>query len=264
VNRPTPSPLLPYEAQLATPAGRARELVRRLLALTARPGDTLLRVATDEPVIALTFDDGPDPVETPAVVEVLERHGARGTFFMVGERAAAQPALVARVATAGHAVANHSWDHPSFRRIDRSARGEQLRRGAAALAPFGVPLFRPPFGEQSVASLRDARRAGMQVVAWDVVAEDWRDAPADYLVGRVLRRLRRGSIVVFHDSLYVSQEPRYRDRAPMRAALDELLGRLAPTFRFVTLPELLALGRPVWGHHFHRVPPGVHATLSHS
>ncbi|HEV8630571.1 MAG TPA: polysaccharide deacetylase family protein [Thermoanaerobaculia bacterium] len=254
---------LPYEAELATPVGRAKELVKRALALTARPGDTLLRVATREPAIALTFDDGPDPVETPAVLELLERHGARGTFFMVGERAAAHPGLLSRVAAGGHAVANHSWDHPSFRRIGSAARAEQLRRGAAALAPYGVPLFRPPFGEQSVASLRDARRAGMQVVAWDVVAEDWRDAPAERVVERVLRRLRRGSIVVFHDALYVTEDPRYRDRAPMRQALDELLAQLSPAFRFVTIPELLALGRPVWGHHYHRLPASFHAGLAH-
>ena len=254
--------LLPYELQLRKPAERAKELVKRLIAATARPLGTLIRVATDEPAIALTFDDGPDPEATPRVLDILAAHGARATFFMVGRRAEAHPDVVARAASGGHALANHSWDHASFVRFDRGSREEQLRRTAAALGPRGVPLFRPPFGEQNLNSLRDARRAGFQVVAWDVVSEDWRDYPADHLVERTMRRLRRGSIVVFHDSLYVTENASYRDRAPMREALASLLTRLSPTHRFVTIPELLRLGRPVYWHHYHRLPAAFHERLS--
>jgi len=254
--------LLPYEVQLRKPAERAKELVKRLIAATARPLGTVMRVATGESAIALTFDDGPDPEETPRVLDLLAAHGAHAMFFMVGRRAEAHPSLVDRAVAEGHAIANHSWDHASFVRLDHNARLEQLRRTAAALGPRGVPLFRPPFGEQSLASLRDARRAGFQVVAWDVVSEDWRDHLADYLVERTMRRLRRGSIVVFHDSLYVTENPSYRDRAPMRAALGTLLARLSPAYRFVTVPELLALGRPVYWHHYHRLPASFHRRLS--
>jgi len=255
-------PLLPYELQLRRPAERAKGIVKRLLAASARPLGTLIRVATDQPAIALTFDDGPDPEETPRVLDLLATHDARATFFMVGRRAEAHPDLVARAAAEGHALANHSWDHASFIRLDRDARREQLRRTAAVLAPHGVPLFRPPFGEQNLGSLRDARRAGFQVVAWDVVSEDWRDYPAAHLVERTMRRLRRGSIVVFHDSLYVTENPGYRDRQPMREALATLLARLSPTHRFVTVPELVRLGRPVYWHHYHRLPASFHLRLS--
>jgi peptidoglycan/xylan/chitin deacetylase (PgdA/CDA1 family) len=251
---PAPAPVLPYEAQLATPAGRARELARRLVAATARPFGTLVRVATRQPAVALTFDDGPHPLDTPPVLALLERHGARGTFFMVGTSAARHPELVARVTAGGHAVANHSWDHPSFLRIDAPERAEQLHRCAEALGPHAAPLFRPPFGDQGIASLYSVRRAGLVPVAWDVVAEDWSDAPADHLLGRILRRLRRGSIVVFHDTLHVTDDERFRDRAPMREALARLLERLSPGVRFVTIPELMRLGRPVWWHHYHRLP----------
>lgn len=261
------SSLLPYEAELRKPAGRAKEIVKRLLSVSARPLGTLIRVATDEPAIALTFDDGPDPEETPRVLDLLALYGARATFFMVGNRVEAHPELVAGIAAAGHAVANHSWDHSSFLRIDGAARREQLHRAAAALGSHaatrqGRPLFRPPFGEQSPASLRDVRRAGFEVVTWDVVPEDWRDDPADMLVARTMRRLRRGSIVLFHDSLYVTEDARYRDRAPMREALATLLARLAPTYRFVTVPELLLLGRPVSAHHYHRLPAELHQRMT--
>jgi len=99
-------------------------------------------------------------------------------------------------------------------------------------------------------------------VTFDVVAEDWRDDPAAALVSRVMRRLRRGSIVVFHDTLYTATDPRYRDRGPLLAALDELLGRLAGDFRFITVPELLLLGRPVLWHHYHRLPDSYRRQLA--
>src|ERR1044072_7792514 len=253
--------LLPYERQLRKPAERAKESVKRILSVTARPFGTIIRVATEQPTIALTFDDGPDPEETPRVLDLLANHDARATFFMVGRRAEAPPDVVARAASEGHAIANHSWDHVSFVRLGREARHPQLHRPAAALAPRGVPLFRPPFGEQNVASLRDAHRAGFQVVAWDVVSEDWRDYPPDHLVERTLRRRRRGGIVVFHDSLYVTEHPSYPDRGPTREALATLLARLAPTHRFVTVPELIELGRPVYWHHYHRLPAAFHQRL---
>jgi len=251
------TPSLPYEAELASGAPRAKERVKGLISWSTLPLGSLIRVATREPAIALTFDDGPDPRETPRVLDVLERHGARGTFFQVGKSVERYPEVVARAAAAGHALANHSWDHPSFRQIQGRYRRAQIRWCGEALAPHGgTRLFRPPFGEQSLASRLDALRCGYRVVCWDVVAEDWRDDPADVLVARVMRRLRRGSIVLFHDTLYRTDAERYRDRAPMQEALEILLGRLAGSFRFVTVPELLRLGRPVRWPIYHRLPVG--------
>jgi peptidoglycan/xylan/chitin deacetylase (PgdA/CDA1 family) len=255
-------PRLPYEIEIAAGAPRAREAVKRLIGWSSVPVGSLIRVATAEPAIALTFDDGPDQEETPRVLEILERHGARGTFFMVGKSVERHPEVAARAAAGGHALANHSWDHPSFRQIQGGYRRAQIRWCAEALAPHGgTRLFRPPFGEQSPASRLDTLRSGHRVVAWDVVAEDWRADPAELLVQRVMRRLRRGSIVLFHDTLYTTEDARYRDRAPMRQALEILLGRLAGDYRFVTVPELLRLGRPVCWPMFHRLPIDFHRKL---
>lgn len=269
VAEPSRSPdsllLLPYEASLQAPLPQAKELVKTAISLGTWPVGSLVRVATREPAIALTFDDGPDPEETPRVLEVLERHGARGTFFLVGKRVAQHPEVVARTVAGGHAVANHSWDHPSFRLIDGTARRSQIGRCAEALLshlPPGAPLlFRPPYGEQGLGARLDVARSGHEVVAWDVVAEDWRDDPAEALLARVMRRLRRGSVVLFHDSLYATEEERYRDRTPVCQALEILLTRLSPTHRFVTVPELLKLGRPVRWPIFHRLPRGYHRRL---
>ena len=249
---PPPSDLLPYERSLSAGAvPRLKELVKGVLSASALPLGSLIRVATEESAIALTFDDGPHPDDTPALLDVLERHGARGTFFMVGRSARRWPELVKRVAEGGHAIGNHTLDHLSMPLLTGPYRRKQIEWCDEALAPYGARLFRPPYGEQMPGSRLDALRTGHQVVFWDVVAEDWRDDPADVLLARIYRRLRRGSIVLLHDTLYTTVEETWRDRAPMRAAVEQLLIDLKDRYRFVTVPELLKLGRPYRWHKYH-------------
>src|SRR5436305_12976631 len=109
------STLLPYEAELASGAPRAKEAVKGLISWSTLPLGSLIRVATREPAIALTFDDGPDPQETPRVLDILERHGARGTLFQVGKSVERHPEIADRAAAAGHALANPAWAHPPSR-----------------------------------------------------------------------------------------------------------------------------------------------------
>lgn len=242
---------LPYEIELCSGNGpRVKELVKGALSASALPLGSVIRVATDDPVIALTFDDGPHPEDTPPLLELLERHGARATFFMVGKSARRWPDLVKRVAEGGHAVANHTWDHLSMPLLSGRYRRSQIEWCAEALAPHGTPLFRPPYGEQSLGSRLDVLRAGHDVICWDVIAEDWRDDPPEALLTRIYRRLRRGSIVLLHDTLYTAPEEGWRDRAPMRAAVEQLLVDLKDRFWFVTVPELLKLGRPFRWHWY--------------
>ena len=182
-------------------SSRRRASARRswssaLLAASARPLGTIVRVATAEPALALTFDDGPDPDETPRVLDLLAAHGARATFFMVGKRAVAPP-------RAGRArrrrrpcdrqplLGPHLVPPPRRRRPPRAAaaHGRRSRRRTRRRSSA-----RP---SASRTCLRSSTRTapGYQVVGWDVVPEDWRDDPAALLVARTLRRLRRGSIV---------------------------------------------------------------------
>jgi peptidoglycan/xylan/chitin deacetylase (PgdA/CDA1 family) len=245
---------------MADPAW-AKQLAKRLIAESAVVLGSTVGVWTRERVVALTFDDGPDPDDTPPVLDLLARHGAHATFFVVGRRARQWPELLGRMAREGHAVGNHSWDHASFRLLNRRARRAQLRWAEEAIAPHGTRLFRPPYGEQSLASRLDALAAGQRVVTFEVVAEDWRDDPAAVLVERVTRRLRPGSIVVFHDTLFHATEERYRDRAPTREAVATLLESLAGEYRFVTVPELLRLGRARRAHHYWKLPVEFHRDL---
>jgi peptidoglycan/xylan/chitin deacetylase (PgdA/CDA1 family) len=208
----------------------------------ARLFGTVVGVRTGVQAAALTFDDGPDPETTPALLELLARHGARATFFLIGKRAAKHPELVARLRAEGHAVGNHSWDHPSLPRLPASAVGDQLRRAAVAI---GGPLrmMRPPYGDQSLASYLAARRAGYEVVAWSVVGADWAADDGPTIAGRVLEGLHPGAIVLLHDTLASFGEDGFRDRGPMLAAVETVL-TARPDWRFVTVPELQALGAP--------------------
>jgi peptidoglycan/xylan/chitin deacetylase (PgdA/CDA1 family) len=229
---------------------RAKSVIKSMLAASARIGGTITHVATRQPLAALTFDDGPNPEATPHLLDLLAAHGARATFFMVGEAAVRHSEIVARAVSEGHAVANHSWDHPSFPLLSSSERRRQIERCAAALGPRGERLFRPPWGHQSVGSRWDAARAGHAVVAWSAMAEDWLDDPADVLAARVRPGLAPGAIVLLHDALYRTIAERYRDRAPMLAAVDALLREFAARLRFVTVPELLRAGRPRKWHWY--------------
>ena len=229
-----------------------RRLARRLLTASAALTGTVTSVVTRERAAALTFDDGPDPEDTPRLCELLEAHGARGTFFMVGRSAARWPDVVARVAAGGHAIGNHSWDHPSFRLVRGRYRRAQIRWCREALGEHDAGLFRPPYGHQSVASQVETRLLGYRTVAWSVMAEDWLDDPPEKLVERVEDGLAPGAIVLFHDVLWTAIEERHRDRGPTLAAVERLLERHAGSWRFVTVPELLALGRPRREHWYKR------------
>jgi peptidoglycan/xylan/chitin deacetylase (PgdA/CDA1 family) len=216
---------------------------------------TITHVSTQSQAAALTFDDGPHPEFTPRLLDILERYQAHATFFMLGEAAQRYPDLVKRVAQAGHAIGNHSWDHSSFPFISRRERLEQIQACQQAIAPYGQRLFRPPYGEQNVVSRFDPLCLGYKVIGWNVQVGDWWDDDADRMADLLVRRLRPGSIIVLHDALrqhssadrrpMVTRMP-YVDREPMLKALTLFLEQTADRFRFVTVPELLRHG------HSHR------------
>ncbi|MGI9627302.1 MAG: polysaccharide deacetylase family protein [Longimicrobiales bacterium] len=222
---------------------RSRALWKRWERSSRNPLGTIVSVRTSEPLVALTFDDGPDPEFTPALLEILARHGAKATFFMVGERANTHWKVVKQVAAAGHTIGNHTADHPSLPTLSGRERRRQIRHCRAALGPHATDLFRPPFGHQTRASKLDAWFTGHQVVGWGSHVEDWTHQPAHVLASRLQSAFAPGRIVLLHDGICGGTDPAASDRTPMLGGLDRALSR-ALDFEFVTLPELFRRGTP--------------------
>ena len=152
--------------------------------------------------VALTFDDGPDPVRTPQLLDLLAAEGVKATFFLVGKSVQAHPELVARIAREGHEIGNHTYGHrylPLAR--SRSVAGELAATDAAIERATGITptLARPPYGGRSPRNVRVFERLGKRLVLWDVNSFDWKGAPARDIAERIVSRARAGSIVLMHD-----------------------------------------------------------------
>ena len=222
----------------------------------------ITRVATSEPAIAFTFDDGPDPRQTPVVLDILARHNAHATFFMVGELAMRHPEIVRAAARQGHAIANHSWSHLSFPLMTGREQYRQLRLCEQALSPYGEKLFRPPYFHQSVSSRWRAFRAGYDVVGFSAHAEDWLTRSAEWMAARLVRDARPGAIIILHDNIYRNALAAGRqERGPMLRALELALRALRDDFRFLTVPDLLRLGKPVRENRFQKGTPEMQPVL---
>lgn len=206
------------------------------------PATVVTRVATEEPLLALTFDDGPSNTFTPQVLDILDRYRERATFFVVGRQVERSPALVARIHAAGHEIGNHTFSHPyGFKSVTHLERELAL----AAEAVYRVTgrqtvLFRPPGGRISPAQLQTARRLGYTVVGWTAAddARDWAGTPPGRIAGRITRHVQKGDILIFHDC--------GGDRSNSVQALELVIKELQKRgFRFVTVSELLEAGSPV-------------------
>lgn len=153
--------------------------------------------------VSLTFDDGPDPEQTPRVLDILAAHGVKATFFLVGERAARAGALVRRIAAAGHDLGNHTWSHRSLWLAGPRETGRQVRQGHDAIAQAaGAPprFFRPPWGMTNLALFTVLRGLGTPCVFWTVQTEGLRPASPALQVERARHRVAPGAILDLHDA----------------------------------------------------------------
>ncbi len=189
--------------------------------------------------VALTFDDGPNPALTPRLLDLLDEHRVRATFFLIGRHVRACPQLAAEIAARGHTLGNHTDTHPSLVWLSPRHTAEELQRCQEAIeraAGCRTAWMRPPYGFRGPQSDGAVRRAGLRgVVMWSVLAFDWKPQPA----ARVIRRLQRvhgGDIVVLHDG---APEALGADREHMLGALEHWLPRWKQAgLEFVTLDDL--------------------------
>jgi peptidoglycan/xylan/chitin deacetylase (PgdA/CDA1 family) len=209
-------------------------------------------VIVEEPIVALTFDDGPDPESTPLFLHVLERYKAKATFFVVGERAAEYPELIKIIVKNGHEVGNHSWDHTSFTKMNWFQQVKQLQKCQRLLDSNGTRLLRPPFGHQNAQSSLVASILGYRVIGWSATADDWYGCSADAIIKNLQDVVTPGRIVLFHDSVLFPEHEEHKNRKAVLEALLHLLS-LNRHYRFVTVSELLSRGRSV--RHFWKILP---------
>lgn len=165
--------------------------------------DTVTHGSRDRPRVALTFDDGPDPRRTPALLDALGALGAPATFFLLGQKVDAHPDVAGRIAREGHEIGNHTYSHrylPLAR--SRSVAAELAATDAAiARATGAVPaLARPPYGGRSPRNVRAFAGQGKRLVLWDLNSFDWKGAPAGEVCRRVVERARPGSIILMHEA----------------------------------------------------------------
>jgi peptidoglycan-N-acetylglucosamine deacetylase len=162
----------------------------------------------------LTFDDGPHPDGTAAILEILAQAGSQATFFLVGEQVQRRPALAARIASAGHTIALHCHRHRLQLRLSRTQLADDLGRAQAAIEDAtGVSprLHRPPYGVYSTAGLEVARAAGLRPLLWSRWGKDWRRFTTPRrIAARATRELSGGDVILLHDADFYSSRGSHR------------------------------------------------------
>jgi peptidoglycan-N-acetylglucosamine deacetylase len=152
--------------------------------------------------VVLTFDDGPDPVYTPLILDVLAKYDAKATFFEVGRNVAKHPALTKRIHAAGHSVQNHTWTHADLRPLSAASFRQQLVstdqviRAQTGATPACV---RPPYGGVSSTVTKRAKALGKGLVVWDIDSRDWTKPGPAAISKRVLAGVKNGSVILMHD-----------------------------------------------------------------
>ncbi|HHW11805.1 MAG TPA: polysaccharide deacetylase family protein [Firmicutes bacterium] len=160
-------------------------------------------VGTDEKKIAISFDATWGADQTPDLLRILRENQVRTTFFLCGLWVEKYPEMVKRIAAEGHEVGNHSYTHPHMNSLSEREIAHELNRThhlIKELTGQSPTLFRPPFGEYNNKVIETARACGYTTIIWDVDSLDWKDLTAEAMLDRILKRIKPGSIVLFHNA----------------------------------------------------------------
>jgi peptidoglycan/xylan/chitin deacetylase (PgdA/CDA1 family) len=182
----------------------ARRMARKWADHLLKPLGSLSGSDTERPAVALSFDDGPDPEITPRLLDLLDAHDMKATFFLLTERVRRYPDLAREIAARGHEVGLHGDRHDRLTRVPSVELKQRLSQAKSELETAvarPVRYFRPPFGAQSVRTLFAARSCGLDVVVWGPYAGEWIEGTADDVAGRAMQGLHPGSILLLHDGL---------------------------------------------------------------
>jgi peptidoglycan/xylan/chitin deacetylase (PgdA/CDA1 family) len=190
--------------------------------------------------IALTYDDGPNDPHTLRLLEVLAKHDAKATFFLIGRYVRQHPDIAREIAKAGHTIGNHTFTHPLLIFKSEAEIRRELSECNAALRDAldrEANIFRPPFGGRRPAVLRIARELGLDPVMWSVTGYDWNAPPAAVIEQKVTKQLRGGDVILLHDG---GHKQIGADRSQTVLATDHLITRYKAEGReFVTVSEMM-------------------------
>ncbi|WP_397536505.1 polysaccharide deacetylase family protein [Rummeliibacillus pycnus] len=198
-------------------------------------GQVLWDIQTEEKVIALTFDDGPDPRYTPEILDLLEKYDAKATFFVLGRSAEKYPKIIERAYDEGHELANHTYSHPFKARgkklVDELKKTNDIIQGITGYSPV---LFRPVGGIYTDEMINTAQKSGFKVViwSWHLDTQDWKSPGVRKIVRKVLKGTTPGDVILFHDG--------GGNRTQTIKALEQILPVLQKQgYKFVTISELM-------------------------
>ena len=190
--------------------------------------------------VALTFDDGPDEVFTPQILDVLRRHGVKATFFLLGENMLKYPELTQQIANEGHIIGNHTFSHPKLTEIGDERYHKEIEDAEdliKLLVGYKPRYFRPTYGAINESQVAWASRRGMMVVQWSIDTDDWRGKSASEVMNTVMKNLLPGSIILQHNA----------DGVPLQGSVDALDGMIDALHKagagLVTLEEMFGLSR---------------------
>jgi peptidoglycan-N-acetylglucosamine deacetylase len=183
--------------------------------------------------ISLSFDDGPDPVLSPGILDVLKKYNVPAGFFLIGKKIHGNEALVKRIYEEGHIIGNHSFSHTNLwdfmSSVKMAAEIENTVSAARAVTGKTIRYFRPPYGVINPMVAKAVKETGMEMVTWRFRSFDTTASSAEALLGKALKKVRPGDILLFHDSCSLTAE-----------ILEKLIVSLqAGGLEFVPLDELI-------------------------
>ncbi|HHY06752.1 MAG TPA: polysaccharide deacetylase family protein [Clostridia bacterium] len=188
--------------------------------------------------VALTFDDGPDSVYTPQILDVLRKHKVKATFFLVGERAELFPDVVKKIVKGGHVIGNHSMTHPNIMKLNKEQTFQEIQKCEdvlSALTGYKPALFRSPYGSLDSQKVEEISELDVKLIAWNIDSLDWKSLTAEQVKANILENVREGSIILQHSS-----GSKKENLTGSVAALDEVIKTLKKEkYKFVTVSELL-------------------------
>lgn len=208
--------------------------------------DTFYKANVDTKVVALTFDDGPSPVWTPKILDELKKSGVKATFFMLGKHVLQYPDVARSVVNRGHEVGIHSYEHRNYIFYTKHEVKNDLEYTQKIIKDVtgkDTILFRPPKAWLSKREKKKIKEFGFEVVLWTLNSKDWVTFDDKYMIRYIIKNIRPGDIILFHDSggVFGTEGGSRQETVKAIPALVEKLEEKG--YKFATVSELLELER---------------------